>query len=345
MFNESLPAAHRMRLWQRTTALGMMLVLLLLLMLCSLMIGSQTITLPTLFKALFSPCQQADCVLVTHSRLPRTLAGLLVGMALGMSGVLMQSLTANPLAEPGILGVNAGASFAVVIGMSYFPDSTLSQHWIFACAGALCASVLVSMIGAQYRGKPSPLRLILAGMALTALLDGMTSGMSLLNPQVYDQLRFWQAGSLDIGNMTLIGVILPPILIGCLLCFCLSQALNNLAMGNDLASALGTSPAKVQLTGLLAVTLLCGSATAAVGPIAFIGLIIPHIARRLAGSDLRWLFPWTLLLTPAMLLLADIIGRLLLPGEVRVSVITALLGAPWLIMLIRRHHLKREVAV
>ncbi|AML57574.1 Ferric enterobactin transport system permease protein fepD [Serratia rubidaea] len=327
---------------RRLYALLFAILILLLVMALSLALGAQSIPLSTVLQALNGQCSGVDCVIITDARLPRTLIGVLAGIALGLAGALMQILSRNPLADPGILGVNAGAGFAVVLGMSLFGASDIGQYLWFAFGGALCASLLVALVGALGRSTLNPVRLTLAGVALGAVLDGMTTGISLLNPQVFDQLRFWQAGSLDIQNMQVVRTVALPILLGTLIALWLTKALNSLSMGSDLATALGTGIVRTQLLGLLAITLLCGGATAAVGPIAFVGLMMPHIARRLAGSELHWILPWTLVLTPILLLSADLIGRFLVPGELRVSIVTALIGAPVLIALVRQRHMFRR---
>lgn len=318
------------------TALLFALLLLCLMMALSLVLGEKSLSVSTVMSALNGQCTGADCVIVTDARVPRTFAGLLAGMALGLSGALMQILTRNPLADPGILGVNAGAAFAVVIGIAFFGATGVGSYLWFAFAGALLATLLVAMIGALGRGKLDPVRLTLAGVALGAVLEGLSSGISLLNPTVYDQLRFWQAGTLDIRNIAVIKTITPPVMLAVVLSLLMTRSLNNLSMGSELATALGTKIATTQLLGLLAITLLCGSATAAVGPIAFVGLMVPHMARWICRADPRWMLPWTLVLTPTLLLAADIAGRFLVTGELRVSVVVAFIGAPVLIFLVRR---------
>jgi iron complex transport system permease protein len=318
------------------TALLFALLLLCLMMALSLALGEKSLSVSTVMSALNGQCTGADCVIVTDARVPRTFAGLLAGMALGLSGALMQILTRNPLADPGILGVNAGAAFAVVIGIAFFGATGVGSYLWFAFAGALLATLLVAMIGALGRGKLDPVRLTLAGVALGAVLEGLSSGISLLNPTVYDQLRFWQAGTLDIRNIAVIKTITPPVMLAVVLSLLMTRSLNNLSMGSELATALGTKIATTQLLGLLAITLLCGSATAAVGPIAFVGLMVPHMARWICRADPRWMLPWTLVLTPTLLLAADIAGRFLVTGELRVSVVVAFIGAPVLIFLVRR---------
>ncbi|HHB1425944.1 TPA: Fe(3+)-siderophore ABC transporter permease [Serratia odorifera] len=327
---------------RRLYGLVLALLTLLLMMALSLSLGAKPIPFTTVLQALNGQCSGVDCTIVTDARLPRTLVGLLAGIALGLAGALMQTLTRNPLADPGILGVNAGAGFAVVLGITLFGAADIDQYLWFAFAGALGATLLVALVGALGRSTLNPIRLTLAGVALGAVLEGMTSGIALLNPQTFDQLRFWQAGSLDIQNMQVVRTVTLPIVLGTLIALWMTKALNSLSMGSELATALGTGIVRTQLLGLLAITLLCGSATAAVGPIAFVGLMMPHVARRLAGSELHWILPWTLVLTPILLLGADLLGRFLVAGELRVSIVTALLGAPVLIALVRQRHMFRR---
>ena len=310
-------------------------MLLLLLIALSLMLGAKSIPLDQVWHALSGSCNSADCTIVRDARLPRTLAGLLAGVSLGLAGALMQSLTRNPLADPGILGLNAGASFAVVLGIALFGADSPAGWLGFAFGGALIAALLVALTGATGGGRVNPVRLTLAGVALGAVLEGLTSGLSLMNPDIYDHLRFWQIGSLDIRDFTVLRTLAPAALVGVVLSLSLAPALNSLSMGGDMATALGTRVLRTQLTGLVAVALLSGTATAAVGPIAFIGLMTPHFARWLVGQDHRWQLPATLLITPVLLLAADIAGRVLVPGELRVSIMTAMIGAPVMIILVR----------
>ena len=311
----------------RSIAVPGLLLLLALAAALSLTIGAKSLPIGTVFTAFSGTCQSADCTIVLDARLPRTLAGLLAGVALGLAGALMQTLTRNPLADPGLLGVNSGASFAIVLGAALFGITSPQEQLLLAFCGALCASLLVAFTGSQGGGQLSPVRLTLAGVALAAVLEGLSNGIALLNPDVYDQLRFWQAGSLDIRTLQTLKIVLLPVVMAGIAALLLSRALNSLSLGNDTATALGSRVARTQLIG---------SATAVVGPIAFIGLMMPHMARWLVGADHRWSLPVTLLATPALLLFADVIGRLLVPGELRVSVVSAFLGAPVLIWLVRR---------
>ncbi|WP_054179848.1 Fe(3+)-siderophore ABC transporter permease [Trabulsiella odontotermitis] len=320
----------------RAVAVPGLLILLAFAAVLSLLVGAKPLPFGVVADALSGSCQSADCTIVLDARLPRTLAGLLAGGALGLAGALMQTLTRNPLADPGILGVNAGASFAIVLGAALLGFSSPQEQLVMAFSGALTASLLVAFTGSQGGGQLSPVRLTLAGVALGAVLEGLSSGIALLNPDVYDQLRFWQAGSLDIRTLHTLKVVLLPVLIAGAVALSLSRSLNSLSLGADTATALGSRVARTQIIGLLAIAVLSGSATAIVGPIAFIGLMMPHMARWLVGADHRWSLPVTLLATPALLLFADILGRLLVPGELRVSVVSAFIGAPVLIWLVRR---------
>lgn len=329
--------------WSRFSARPLsvlsLLILLFFMMLLSLFMGAKSMPATVVMDALIGNCSSADCIIVLDARLPRTLAGLLAGIALGIAGSLMQTLTRNPLADPGLLGVNSGASFAIVLGAALLDHTSPLILLALAFCGAFLASLIVALTGSQGGGQLNPVRLTLAGVALAAVLEGLSSGISLLNPVVYDQLRFWQAGSLDIRSLLPLKIILLPVLLASAAALLLSRSLNSLSMGSDTATALGSRVAFTQLVGFLIITILCGSATAAVGPIAFIGLMMPHFARWLVGPDHRWTLPVTLLATPSLLLAADIAGRLLLPEELRVSVVSAFIGAPVLIWLVRRRGL------
>ncbi|WP_080516776.1 Fe(3+)-siderophore ABC transporter permease [Dickeya parazeae] len=312
------------------------LLLLALVCLASLMLGARAIAPEVVWQSLAGHTQGPDSIIVLQARLPRTLAGILVGMALGASGAVMQALTRNPLADPGILGVNAGASFAIVLGISVFGITGMASWLGFAWLGVLAASLMVWIIGTLSGGRVNPIRLTLAGVALSAVLSGFTSSLSLLNPHAFDQLRLWEAGTLDIRSLSNIAWVTPIVLLGCALAFLAARSLNTLSMGDDLATALGTRVGVIRVMAMLSVMLLCGSATALTGPIGFVGLMIPHIARGWAGPDQRWILLYSLLFAPILLLCADIVGRLLVAGELRVSIVTAFIGAPVLIWLVRQ---------
>ncbi|CAI0695195.1 Ferric enterobactin transport system permease protein fepD [Serratia entomophila] len=321
---------------KRVSGLGLCLALLLLCVMASLMLGSKSIPFHAVWLSLQGQFSGADSTIILNARLPRTLAGIVAGVALGGAGALIQALTRNPLADPGVLGINAGASFAVVLGIMFFGAASTESYMSWAFAGAAITTLLVYLIGTLAGGRINPVRLTLAGVAIGAVLNGVTTGLSLLDPQTFDQLRFWQAGTLDIRTLASLAVTAPAILIGALLTLAIARPLNTIGMGEDLAIALGARVALTQIIAVIAITLLCGAATATVGPIAFVGLMVPHIARWWVGPDQRWILPYSMLMAPVLLLCADIIGRLLVPGELRVSIVTAFIGAPVLIWLVRR---------
>lgn len=315
------------------------LVMLAVVLLCSVAIGSRDIALLTVLKALLAYDGSADHAVIESLRLPRTLFGLIVGVALGMSGALIQGLTRNPLADPGILGVNAGAAFCVVLAAGIFGFSSIQAHIWLAFLGAVVTTVLVYAVSAMGKAGATPLRLTLAGVAIGALLHGMSSGIALLDPEHFDRMRRWGAGSIATSGFEASIAIAPFVAVGLTLALIVVRPLNAIALGDYLASALGTSIVRTQALIVVAVTLLAGSATAAAGPIGFVGLMVPHLARWIAGPDQRWIFAYTLVLSPILLLGSDIAGRLVMrPGELQVGIVTAFIGAPVLILLARRRN-------
>ena len=278
--------------------------------------------------------------MIRYLRLPRTAAGLLAGAALGLAGAVMQGITRNPLADPGILGVNAGAALAVVAAIGLLGVQSLTGYVWFAMGGALIATVVVYLVGSAGRAGATPVKLALAGAALTALLGSMTSAITLLDLSTLNEFRFWVVGSLTMATSSIIAQAVPFIALGIFLALMLGRSLNQLALGDDLAVTLGARVGLIRITAALAVVLLAGTATAMAGPIAFVGLAVPHVARALAGPDYRWILPFSLVLAPTVLLLADIAGRLVArPDELQVGIVTALIGAPLFIALVRRRRL------
>lgn len=319
--------------WFGVAALALVATILL-----SIAVGSKDIPLPTVIEALFAYNDaNDDHAIIIALRVPRTLLGLLVGAALGLSGALIQALTRNPLADPGILGVNAGAAFAVTIGVGFFGVGTISGYVWFAFAGAIGATVLVYAVGSVGRGGATPIRLTLSGIAVGAVLSGISSGLALLDPETFDRLRFWNAGSLGVTGFDPVFAVAPFLIVGMLLALVVARPLNAIALGDDLATSLGANIARTRAIVVVAVTLLAGAATAAAGPISFVGLMVPHVARWLIGPDQRWIVAFTILLSPILLLSADIVGRVVMrPGELQVGIVTAFVGAPVLILLARR---------
>lgn len=312
------------------------IMILMVIMLASVCIGSKPIAIDTLYQVLIGNEQGIANTIIFEGRLPRTVNGLLVGMALGGSGALIQAITRNPLADPGILGINLGASLMVAIAIVFLGATQFSEFFIYAALGTLLASLLIFFIGTLSAGKVDPMKLTLAGIALGAVFSGFSSSLTLFNPMVFDQIRFWSIGTLDIRTFSVPLFIAPIVLAGCVLALSLTPTLNSFSLGDDLAASLGAKPIRIQLLGLFAITLLCGAATAAAGPIGFVSLMMPHVARWMVGPDQRWIIPFTLVLTPSLLLFADIIGRVAVVGELRVSIVTAFIGAPILIYLVRR---------
>lgn len=321
----------------RVVGLAVTSIVLVLVMIASLAIGTKSIPFGTVIRAFTDFNGTTEHMVVRELRLPRTIVGLLVGAALGVAGALMQAITRNPLADPGLLGVSAGASFAVVVAIFLLGISTLTAYVWFALVGAAVTSVAVFALGSLGRGGANPVRLALAGAALSALLGSLTSSVVLLDRQTLDQYRFWVVGSLAGRDMTILGQVTPFLAVGLVLAFGLSRPLNALALGEDAARALGTRVGTTRLMTVLAVTLLAGGATAACGPIAFIGLTVPHLARLVCGPDQRWLLPFSAVLGPVVLLSSDIIGRIIArPSEVQVGIMTAALGGPIFVFLVRR---------
>ncbi|MEV8517902.1 iron chelate uptake ABC transporter family permease subunit [Dactylosporangium sp. NPDC051484] len=324
----------------RVLGLLIALAVLLFVMLLSIAVGAKPIPLSGVVHALFDGLDTVDGVVVLDLRLPRTLLGVAVGAALALAGVLMQAMTRNPLADPGILGVNIGASTAVVLAIWIWQFTDLTAYVWFAFLGAGMASVLVYLLGSRGRSGATPVRLALAGTVISAVLGSLISFVTLLNPGVFDQFRFWGVGSLSGVRLSIFWQVLPFLAVGALLALGLSGALNALALGDATARALGSNIARTRVLGAVAVTLLCGAATAALGPIGFIGLTIPHIARLITGPDHRWLLPYSMVLGPILLLSSDILGRVVArPGEIQVGIVTAVVGAPVFIALVRRRRI------
>ncbi|STR44653.1 Fe(3+)-siderophore ABC transporter permease [Iodobacter fluviatilis] len=334
MLNSATPAP--LPLLKTRSRYALAFILLCIFVVLSLTMGAKPIPLAVVYDSFFGTAQHPDSIIVLESRLPRTLLGLFAGAALGLAGALIQALTRNPLADPGLLGVNAGASFAVVLAVALFNIQQPASFVGFACAGALITTLLVYFIGVWGVGRLDPSRFILAGVAIGAVMHGISSGLVLFNPMAFDRIRYWNAGTLDVRNLNLVLMILPAMITGSVLALLLARPLNALSMGAELSITLGTRPWITQAFSILAITLLTGATTAIAGPIGFVGLMIPQVARWLVGPDQRRILPLTILLAPILLLGADMVGRLLVPGELRVSIVTAFVGAPMLIWLARK---------
>jgi iron complex transport system permease protein len=326
--------------WSRAGGLLVAVVVLGVVVVCSIAFGSKSISFGTVWQALLESDGSNEHLVVRSLRVPRTLLGLGVGVSLGLAGAVMQGVTRNPLADPGILGVHAGAALAVVIAIYTFDVGSISQYVWFAFVGAGVASLIVYVLGSLGRGGATPVKLALAGAALSALLTSLTSTVLLLDVKTLDQYRFWVVGSLAGRDSEIIGQVAPFMVVGVVLALLSARSLNTLALGDDVARALGMRVPLARGLAALAVVVLCGSATAAAGPIAFVGLTVPHVARAICGPDYRWILPWSLVLAPTLLLGADVLGRVIArPGEVQVGILTAFVGAPFFIALVRRRKL------
>ncbi|MFI8980568.1 iron ABC transporter permease [Pseudomonas sp. BMW13] len=320
-------------------ALGFAALCLLLLCGASLLLGAGDIGILPSFHALLGGQDDDARFIVFELRWVRTELALLVGVALGAAGVLLQAVTRNPLAEPGLLGVSAGASFAVVLAIN-LGASAASLHLGVAMLGALLGCLLVLLVTRLRGVGDDPVRLVLAGAAFSGMLGALSSLLLLWDQRTADEMRFWVIGALAGRPLDTLEWSMPGLLAGVLLALIVVRPLAALALGERVASGLGHHPQLTRLGTLLAVAILVGTATAAAGPIAFIGLIVPYTARRLVGSDIRRTLALSMLLGPCVLLLADVISRLLVqPYELPVGVVSAFVGAPILIAVVRNHRL------
>ncbi|WP_217198231.1 FecCD family ABC transporter permease [Streptomyces buecherae] len=310
---------------------------LLLAMLLSLAIGSRQIAPSAVFDALLHGGGSDAAEVVRSMRLPRTVVGVMVGAALAMAGTVMQGITRNPIADPGILGISQGASVAVVLAIAYASVHTLTGYVWFAFAGAGVAAVLVYAIAARGRGGATPVKLALAGAAINALLVSVTMAVLTTKAAALDEFRFWQVGSLSGRDAEVAAQVWPFLLVGVVLVASVARGLDALALGEDVARGLGQNVATVRIVGGLGAAVLTGVGVAAAGPIAFVGLAVPHIARAVVGTDHRWVLPMAALIGPVMLLVSDTVGRIVFPpSEVPAGVMTSLIGVPFLVALVRR---------
>ncbi|MQA01826.1 MAG: iron chelate uptake ABC transporter family permease subunit [Streptosporangiales bacterium] len=321
--------------------LGVLAVTLLATALGSLFLGSRSIGIDVVVQALvhYDPAND-DHVVILTSRLPRMLAGLGVGAALGVAGAVMQGVVRNPLGDPGLLGVNAGAALAVVCAIGFLGIGNASGYVWFAFAGAALVALLVYAVGSLGRDGATPVKLALAGAAVSAALTSVTTAVLLTDAATFDQFRFWTVGALTGRKLELVGRLAPFLVVGLVVALCTGRALNVLSLGDDVARALGQRVGRTRGVVAASAVVLCGAATALAGPIPFVGLVAPHAARLVTGPDYRWILPYSAVLAPLLLLLADVLGRLVArPGEVQVGIVLAFVGAPFLILLIRRRRL------
>ncbi|GHI97816.1 MULTISPECIES: FecCD family ABC transporter permease [Streptomyces] len=324
----------------RVTWLLVLAAVLLAVMTASLAFGSRDVAWSDVWSALGGADQTLEEAAVTK-RVPRTLLAVVVGAALGVSGTVMQGVTRNPLADPGILGVNMGASLAVVTAIAHFGLASASGYIWVAMTGAALTAGFVYTVGSLGRGGATPLKLALAGAAISAALASLVSAVVLPRNDISDTFRLWQIGGVGGASYSQLGSVVPFLAAGFLLCLASARALNSLALGDDLAAGLGERVALVRATSALGAVVLCGASTAVAGPIAFVGLLVPHTCRLLVGVDHRWLLPFAALGGAVLLTAADVVGRVVArPSEIDVGILTAIIGAPFFIHIVRRQKVR-----
>ena len=337
---QALRKARLARTSVRVSGLFVATGLLALVCIASLALGSKSIAPREVLDALLHGGDTTNDAIVTDLRVPRTLIGLEVGAALGLAGALMQGLTRNPLADPGILGINAGAALAMVVAIAVANVTSVSTYIWFAFVGAALAGLVVYGLGTVGREGATPVRIALAGAAVSAMLISLTTSVLVLDQQTFDQFRYWAVGSLAGRPNGTAAQVAPFLLAGAILGLAAARVLDALGLGDDVARTLGVHVGRGRALVMASIVLLSGAATAAAGPIAFVGLAIPHVVRALTGPDHRWLLPYSLLVGPIFLLSADVVGRLVLsPSELQVGIVTALVGGPVFVAIVRRRRI------
>ncbi|GAB2938604.1 iron chelate uptake ABC transporter family permease subunit [Rhodococcus aerolatus] len=333
-----VPGVRRRRL----LGLGLLVVVLVGCVVLGVTVGARPTGPGEVWRALTAPTGSEVDVVVRSLRVPRTVLALLVGAALGVAGALIQGHTRNPLADPGLLGVSAGAALAVVLAITLLGVGTPAGYLWFSFAGALLASLVVLGVSAAGGRPGDPLTLALAGAAVSTVLGALTSALVLLDTATLDGYRFWVVGSVAGRGSDVLGTVAPFLVLGLLAAVASTPSLNVASLGEDVARSLGQGVLRARLLGVVVVTVLTGAATAACGPVGFVGLVAPHVARLVTGPDHRWLVPYAGLLGAALLLAADVLGRVVVrPGELQVGIVLAVVGAPVFIALVRRRRVVR----
>ncbi|WP_066175214.1 FecCD family ABC transporter permease [Bacillus marinisedimentorum] len=313
------------------------IILLFISILISILFGYTKTNWTALIDAYTAFDGSNEQLIIKNARVPRALIAAAVGASLGVAGTLMQALTRNPLASPGILGVNAGASFFIVVAVSFFSISSLTSFTWIAFSGAAVAALTVYFIGSAGRGGMTPVKLTLAGAAMAALFASLTQGLLVLNEKALEEVLFWLAGSVQGRKLSILTAVLPYLLVGWISSILLSKQINILLMGEDVAKGLGQRTGLVKAGGGLIVILLAGGSVAIAGPIGFVGIVVPHLARALTGTDHRWVIPYSGLIGGILLLLADVGARyIIMPQEVPVGVMTAIIGTPFFVYIARK---------
>lgn len=330
---------------RRVVVLAVAIVAVLMSIVISLSFGSRPVTIEQVIEGVSTWVRGETPTdigaLAVQSRIPRTALALIAGAALALSGALMQAITRNPLADPGILGVNTGAALAVVIGIAFLGVSSAFGYLGLAMVGAFVTAFFVYFVGSVGPGGTTPIKLALAGAATTAALSSLVAAILLPRQAVMDEFRYWQIGNVGRADWSTMGAVVPVLIIGTVVALVCASALNALSLGDDVAVGLGVHVGRIRLVAAVAGVTLCAAVTAVAGPIGFVGLMVPHAVRLVAGTDQRWLLPLSALGGAVLLTLADTIGRVLgSPGEVEAGIITAFIGAPVLIAIARRTRMK-----
>jgi len=326
---------------RRTLGLVALLLLLVLLCLLSLALGSRDVALGQTIDALlnYDP-GNPDQAVIRELRIPRTAIGLAVGVGLGLAGVLMQGITRNPLADPGLLGITAGAFLAVTIAsLTIDVSNTFALLW-FAFIGAAVGAIFTYGVASLGRGGPTPIKLAIVGTTVSALFLALTTLLALRSVDAYNALLVWSAGSLTGSNLDSLNQAGVFVVAGVVLALTLGRPLNALALGEDVARAQGQRVGLTRALAGIGIVMLAGTATAMGGPIVFVGLVVPHVARAITGPDYRWILPYALMLAPILLLVADIVARLIMaPRELPVGLVTVMIGGPFFIALVRKRRI------
>lgn len=326
----------------RIRTIWLVAVVAALVMFCALSvaIGTREVGWPEIVAALGGRVDSVDQAAVA-ARIPRTILALLAGAALGLSGAIMQGVTRNPLADPGILGVNMGASLAVVVGVAWFNIVSAQAYIWVAILGAAASAIFVYTIGSLGRSGATPLKLALAGTATSVAFSSLVIAVVLSRNDISGGIRSWQVGGVGGATFDRMSHVLPFLAAGFAISLLSARKLNSLALGDDMAAGLGERVALARAIAALGAILLCGAITAICGPIAFVGLIVPHLCRLLVGVDHRWLLPFSALIGAGLLLAADVVGRIIArPSELDVGIITAFIGAPFFIWIVRRQRVR-----
>lgn len=322
---------------QKLLGLIIVLLILVLLMCASIVYGYTQTSWKMVLDAFQNNNGSNEHIVIETVRLPRALIAAAVGSSLAISGVLMQTLTKNPLASPGIFGVNAGAGFAVVVAVTLFSVSNLQAFAWISFLGAAIAAISVYIIGSAGRDGLTPMKLTLAGAAMSAMFASFTQGFLVINEAAFEQVLFWLAGSVEGRKMEILTNVLPYLLVGWVGSVFIASKMNVLSMGEDVAKGLGVNTGFLKIIIAIIVILLAGGSVAIAGPIGFIGIVIPHLTRFIVGIDHRWLIPFSGALGGVLLLVADILARyIIMPQEIPVGVMTAIIGTPFFIYIARK---------